>query len=103
MACAAVEELVRTLRKGSSFLAGTYQTEVPKETGNRLQPAPGQHCVPGSTLPSGQTCTYDPKKDPHQFGLALDIMLFADRPAERAFAEGLVDIFMYLREKMKWG
>lgn len=103
MSCAAVEELVRTLRKGSSFLAGTYQTDFPKESGNRLQAAPGSHCEPGSTLPSGQTCKYNPGSDPHQFGLALDIILFANRPAEREFADGLVDIFMYLREKMKWG
>src|SRR5438270_743973 len=102
MSCAAVEELVRTLRKGSALLAGTYTTEVPKETGMRLQAAAGQHCVPGSTSPSGQVCKYNPKSDPHQFGLALDIILFADRPAERAFAEGLFDLFMTLREKMKW-
>ena len=52
----------------------------------RLQTQPG----PGDT------------KGPHFEGRALDIFLFADRPAEREIGETLVEFFLYRQDEIKW-
>lgn len=40
--------------------------------------------------------------DPHIQGRAIDIILFATVEAERNVADELVDVFLTVREKMKW-
>lgn len=40
--------------------------------------------------------------DPHKNGRALDIVLLASSPSERAEADELVEIFLQLRETMVW-
>lgn len=53
----------------------------------RLQAAAGPHKSGG---------------DPHIAGRALDIILFANIDMERAIADDLVEIFLDLRDDMKW-
>jgi hypothetical protein len=40
--------------------------------------------------------------DPHIEGRAIDIILFANIESERQVADRLVDVFLTVREKMKW-
>ncbi len=40
--------------------------------------------------------------DPHIQGRAIDIILFANIENERKVADELVDVFLTVREKMKW-
>jgi hypothetical protein len=40
--------------------------------------------------------------DPHIAGRALDIILFANQPLELEMANDIVQVFLNLREKMKW-
>jgi hypothetical protein len=42
-------------------------------------------------------------KDPHVGGRALDIILLADRDYERLFADMIVEVFLEMRDDMRWG
>jgi hypothetical protein len=94
MACPAIEELKQALSKRFTILAGKYweASHKPPMNMDRLQSAPGVHTSPA----------YDPKADPHVSGLALDIILFANKSGEKALAENLVDVFMAHKDDMKW-
>ena len=50
--------------------------------------------------PAGPHKTDD--HDPHKEGRAIDIILFATIEHERLIADELVEVFLEVREKMKW-
>jgi len=77
------------LEAGHPLLAETYfdKSAKPPKRLPRLQAAAGPHKSGG---------------DPHIAGRALDIILFANQDMERAIADDLVEIFLELRDKMKW-
>jgi hypothetical protein len=87
MARQAVEKTMTALRgAGPALLRGSYW-EHGKEQ-RRLQAAPG----PGNAG-SG---------DPHDLGLALDIVLFSDNDYERDLANQIVQVFLDMRDDMRW-
>ena len=90
MAGLAVSETQRALALyGPAILRQKYYDPAarpPKEL-PRLQAAAGPH----------KTST-----DPHAGGLALDIILFAGVPEEKALADRIVEVFLSLRVEMGW-
>ena len=76
---------------GPSLLTQQYwePTKKPKPGWlSRLQSAPGPHKTKST--------------DPHVAGRALDIILFANDPEEKDYADRIVQIFLRLRQKMKF-
>ena len=72
---------------GPAILNTTYKDVAAKKNLPRLQGPGGPH----------KTST-----DPHVQGRAIDIILFATIDSERMVADELVDVFLTVREKMKW-
>ena len=72
---------------GPAILKTTYMDQGAKVNLPRLQGPAGSH-------KSGN--------DPHIQGRAIDIILFATIESERKVADELVDVFLTVREKMKW-
>jgi hypothetical protein len=89
MAGLVVESTKRILYENLPKLREQYWEESarPPKWMDRLQAAAGPH-------KSGN--------DPHIAGRALDIILFASQPLELEMANDLVEVFLGLREKMKW-
>ena len=84
----AVSKGISILREhGPSILNTTYRDVAAKKDLPRLQGPAGSH-------KSGN--------DPHIEGRAIDIILFANIENERKCADELVDVFLTVREKMKW-
>ena len=84
----AVTKGITVLREhGPSILNTTYKDVAAKVNLPRLQGPAGSH-------KSGN--------DPHIQGRAIDIILFANIESERKVADELVDVFLTVREKMKW-
>lgn len=91
MAARVVQEVKDTLEQfGPAVLRTKYDEQFSKNPGptKRLQAAAGPH-------KSGN--------DPHIAGRALDIVLYATIEAERVVADKLVEVFLTLREDMRWG
>ena len=90
MAALAVETTKRVLYENVPILQEKYLEKAAKggpKLMDRLQAAAGPH-------KSGN--------DPHIAGRALDIILFASEGRERFVADQLVEMFLDLREKMRW-
>jgi hypothetical protein len=84
----AVTRGISILREhGPAILNTTYKDVAAKANLPRLQ-------GPGGPHKSGN--------DPHIQGRAIDIILFANIENERRCADELVDVFLTVREKMKW-
>ena len=84
----AVTKGISILREhGPPILNTTYKDVAAKKHLPRLQGPAGSH-------KSGN--------DPHIEGRAIDIILFANIDNERKCADELVDVFLTVREKMKW-
>lgn len=84
----AVTKGISVLREhGPAILNTTYKDVAAKKDLPRLQGPAGSH-------KSGN--------DPHIQGRAIDIILFANIENERKVADELVDVFLTVREKMKW-
>ena len=97
MAGLAVESTKRALYYyGPSILTQQYWEAHKRDAkGNlapgwldRLQAAPGPH--------------KDKDKDPHAAGRALDLILFANNPQEKDYADRIVRIFLSLKQNMKF-
>jgi hypothetical protein len=73
---------------GPSILNTTYRDVAAKKDLPRLQGPAGSH----------KTDSHDP----HIEGRAIDIVLFATIEHERQIADEIVDVFLTVREKMKW-
>jgi len=93
MAQAAIEELKLALMGTIPLLNGTFQ-ETNGNTSKRLQAAAGDH---------SKNPNYQPSKDPHADGRALDIMLFATEPKEKIIAENIFAMFNAYKDEMRWG
>jgi hypothetical protein len=88
MAGAAVEATKRALYYfGPDLVSQSYWEAGKKDYLPRLQAAAGPH-------KSGN--------DPHIAGRALDIILFAKEPGEKAYADRIVQVFLGLRAKMRF-
>ena len=84
----AVTKGISILREhGPAILNTTYRDVAAKKDLPRLQGPAGSH-------KSGN--------DPHIQGRAIDIILFANIENERVVADKLVDVFLTVREQMKW-
>ena len=84
----AVTKGISILREyGPPILNTTYKDVAAKKQLPRLQGPAGSH-------KSGN--------DPHIQGRAIDIILFANIENERKCADEIVDVFLTVREKMKW-
>ncbi len=97
MAGLAVEATKRALYYyGPSILTQEYWEQFRRDENNRLDPgwlgrlqaAAGPH--------------KDKTKDPHAAGRALDIILFAKNPQEKGYADRIVQIFLSLKQTMKF-
>ncbi|UNP31857.1 hypothetical protein [Lysobacter gummosus] len=90
MAARVVEETKNTIYHfGPDLIRSTYLEKYPKPRQlGRLQATAGPHKSGG---------------DPHIAGRALDIILDATVEQERAVADQLVDVFLTMRERMRWG
>jgi hypothetical protein len=85
----AVSKGVSILREhGPSILSTNYKDAGAKVMLPRLQGPAGPHKIDDH--------------DPHKEGRAIDIILFANVESERQVADELVDVFLTVREKMKW-
>ncbi len=73
---------------GPSILSTPYRDVAAKKDLPRLQGPAGPHKTDDH--------------DPHREGRAIDIILFANIESERRVADELVDVFLKVREKMKW-
>ena len=76
---------------GPSLLTQEYWDAAVKPSGGwlpRLQAAAGPH--------------KDKTKDPHAAGRALDIILFAKEPREKDYADRIVQVFLGLKQKMRF-
>jgi hypothetical protein len=90
MAGLAVESTQRALYYfGPSLIAQDYWESNKSKPGwlPRLQAAAGPHKTAG---------------DPHAAGRALDIILFAKDPREKDYADRIIQVFLKLREKIKF-
>ena len=85
----AVTKGISVLREhGPSILNTTYKDVAAKKDLPRLQGPAGSHKTDSN--------------DPHIQGRAIDIILFGTIESERKVADELVDVFLTVREKMKW-
>jgi hypothetical protein len=85
----AVSKGITVLREhGPSILKTNYRDVAAKADLPRLQGPAGPHKTDDH--------------DPHKEGRAIDIILFATIESERQVADELVDVFLTVREKMKW-
>ena len=85
----AVTKGISVLRDhGPAILSTTYKDGAAKASLPRLQGPAGSHKTAST--------------DPHIQGRAIDIILFATIESERKVADELVDVFLTVREKMKW-
>jgi hypothetical protein len=95
MAFKAAEATAKALREHGPAILRTkhtygYDAKTKKsKTEDRLQMAPDNR--------------HQGDDDPHKNGRALDIVLLASSPAERAEADEVVLAFLALRETMSWG
>ncbi len=85
----AVKKGITILREhGPPILNTTYKDAGAKINLPRLQGPAGSHKTDSN--------------DPHIQGRAIDIILFANIENERRCADQIVDVFLTVREKMKW-
>jgi hypothetical protein len=85
----AVEKGLNILRDhGPYILRTTYFEQATKKNLPRLQGPAGPHKTDDH--------------DPHKEGRAIDIILFGNIEHERLIADELVQVFLKVREKMKW-
>jgi hypothetical protein len=85
----AVATGISVLRQfGPSILNTNYRDVAAKKDLPRLQGPAGSH----------KTDSHDP----HIEGRAIDIILFANIENERQVADKLVEVFLAVRDKMKW-
>ena len=85
----AVAKGLGVLREHGPYILGTtYRDVAAKKDLPRLQGPAGPH--------------KSSDHDPHKEGRAIDIILFASIEHERLIADQLVDVFLSVREKMKW-
>jgi len=73
---------------GPLIIRGKYYDLAAKKELPRLQGPAGTHKTDDH--------------DPHKEGRAIDIILFANKDNERVVADALVEVFLKVREKMKW-
>jgi hypothetical protein len=85
----AVSKGIGALRDHGPFiLKTTYHDVAAKKDLPRLQGPAGAHKTDDH--------------DPHKEGRAIDIILFASIDHERLIADELVNVFLKVREKMRW-